>query len=79
MLQESKYNFENSCKETCELTSKDLQVLWTYKNLVIQLVCPYIQESDIHMAEGNQQERVKVIPESLDPTQRPGNKTGSQS
>lgn len=51
MLQESKFSFQNSCKETYELTSKDLQGHWTYKNLTSQLVCPHTQESPIHMAE----------------------------
>ena len=40
MPRKSKFSFENSHKETYELTSKDLQVLWTYKNLITQLVCP---------------------------------------
>lgn len=57
MLQESKFSFQNSCKETYELTSKDLQGHWIYKNLTSQLVCPHIQESQIHMAEdGDSQE-----------------------
>lgn len=59
MLQQSKYDLENSCKETCELTSKALQVLQTYKNLIIQLVYPHIQESHIHMAKDDNSKELR--------------------
>ena len=59
MLQQSKYDLENSCKETCELTSKALQVLQTYKNLIIQLVYPHIQKSHIHMAKDDNSKELR--------------------
>lgn len=58
-LQESKYDLENSCKETCDITSKDLQVLWTYKNPIIQLVYTHIQESHIHMAKDDNSKELR--------------------